>query len=128
MYQVGLNAGLTFQIIDDLLDYTASEVTLGKKLGDDFYEGKVTLPMIFLYNAATKQDRSQIKEIFDNKAPTDFKVLLSMLNQYNIVAKVKDTARSYINKALDILLKIPSDEETKDLFKTLLKKQVDRLS
>ncbi len=53
----GLNLGLAFQIIDDVLDYSAEQARLGKTIGDDFREGKITLPVILAYNRGNEDER-----------------------------------------------------------------------
>ena len=67
----GKNLGIIFQIVDDILDYIGDENSIGKQLGDDFFEGKITLPIIITIIEANKINNSQdvalIKEIFLNK-------------------------------------------------------------
>ena len=60
----GRNLGLTFQIADDTLDYNSELKLFGKKIGQDFYEGKVTLPIILLFQKANKEERDKLKDIF----------------------------------------------------------------
>ena len=52
----GMNLGLAFQLIDDALDYSAEQAKLGKEVGDDFREGKITLPVILAFAAAMKRN------------------------------------------------------------------------
>ena len=49
----GLNLGIAFQLVDDALDYAADQATLGKTVGDDFREGKITLPVLLAHGAGT---------------------------------------------------------------------------
>ena len=58
LYAYGLNLGLAFQIIDDVLDYSAEQARLGKTVGDDFREGKMTLPVILAIAAGSAEDRA----------------------------------------------------------------------
>ena len=61
----GKNLGLTFQIADDTLDYNSELKFFGKKIGNDFYEGKVTLPIILLYQKSNLNEKSELKKIFE---------------------------------------------------------------
>ena len=60
----GRNLGLTFQIADDTLDYNSELKLFGKKIGKDFYEGKVTLPIILLFQKANIEEKKKLKDIF----------------------------------------------------------------
>jgi octaprenyl-diphosphate synthase len=64
----GLNLGLCFQMVDDLLDFTAEEKTLGKPVANDLREGKVTLPMIFLIRRGGKAAAEKVKAVLDDRA------------------------------------------------------------
>ncbi len=63
----GRNLGLTFQIADDTLDYNSELKLFGKKIGKDFYEGKVTLPIILLFQKADIEEKKKLKDIFSKK-------------------------------------------------------------
>ena len=63
----GLNLGMCFQMVDDLLDFTAEEKTLGKPVANDLREGKVTLPMIFLLRRATPADAEKVRAVLDDR-------------------------------------------------------------
>ena len=63
----GRNLGLTFQIADDTLDYNSELKLFGKKIGKDFYEGKVTLPIILLFQKANIEEKKKLKDSFFNK-------------------------------------------------------------
>ena len=60
----GRNLGLTFQIADDTLDYNSELKLFGKKIGKDFYEGKVTLPIILLFQKANTEEKKKLKDSF----------------------------------------------------------------
>ena len=60
----GKNLGLTFQIADDTLDYNSDLKAFGKKIGKDFFEGKITLPVILLFQKITKFEKEKLKDIF----------------------------------------------------------------
>jgi octaprenyl-diphosphate synthase len=64
----GVNLGLCFQMVDDLLDFTAEEKTLGKPVANDLREGKVTLPMIFLIRRGGTAAAEKVKAVLDDRA------------------------------------------------------------
>jgi octaprenyl-diphosphate synthase len=64
----GLNLGLCFQMVDDLLDFTAEEKTLGKPVANDLREGKVTLPMIFLLRRGGAAAEAKVRTVLDDRA------------------------------------------------------------
>ena len=63
----GRNLGLTFQIADDTLDYNSELKLFGKKIGQDFYEGKITLPIILLFQKANNKEKKILKKYFSKK-------------------------------------------------------------
>ncbi len=66
LYDFGINLGIAFQIMDDILDYSSSSNVLGKEIGDDFFEGKVTLPIIIAYEKANNDEKKKLS-IFSRK-------------------------------------------------------------
>ena len=64
----GKNLGLTFQIADDTFDYNSDLKLFGKQIGNDFYEGKITLPIILLYQKINLEERKTLKNIFDKNS------------------------------------------------------------
>ena len=61
----GINLGLAFQLMDDLLDFTSSEEKLGKPIGNDLREGKVTLPLIYLLQRCRPEEAEKISRVLD---------------------------------------------------------------
>lgn len=88
--QFGVNLGNIFQIVDDLLDYAGFGNEIGKNIGDDFIEGKVTLPLIVLYESLNSDDQLRIDEIIraQQRSDQDFSWVLSKINQYKIKNKI----------------------------------------
>jgi octaprenyl-diphosphate synthase len=85
-YTYGLNLGIAFQLVDDVLDYGGRSQTLGKKVGDDFREGKITLPVIFAMNAAQTQAECEFWNrtlVLMNQTPEDLLTALELLNRHN---------------------------------------------
>ena len=113
----GINLGICFQITDDILDYYSDTANFGKVVGNDFYEGKVTLPIIILYQKSSEEERIKIKKIFDNeeRSKEELNFILSMLTKYNIIAACKKRAEYFSNVASDALNIFPETKIRKNL-------------
>ena len=83
----GKNLGLTFQIADDTLDYNSDLKLFGKQIGNDFYEGKITLPIILLYQKINLEERKTLKNIFDKNIRNqgDLLIVINLIKKYNII-------------------------------------------
>ena len=101
----GKNLGLTFQIADDTLDYNSELKFFGKEIGNDFYEGKITLPIILLYQKARSEDKQELQRFFAKKerSESEFKKVLSMTKKYNIISDCYKKAEYFINLASNSL-------------------------
>lgn len=116
----GRNLGLTFQIADDTLDYNSDLKLFGKKVGQDFFEGKVTLPVILLFQKLHSDEKNLLiglfkKETRDNK---DLDEIISLIRKYNIIKECYQKAQHYINLASNSLT-IFKDSEEKEILKNL---------
>ena len=116
----GKNLGLTFQIADDTLDYNSELKLFGKKIGQDFYEGKITLPIILLFQKANKQEKEKLKEIFlkDERSENDLNHTISLIKRYDIINASYQKAQHYINLASNSL-SIFKDCEEKNILENL---------
>ena len=116
----GRNLGLTFQIADDTLDYNSELKVFGKKIGQDFFEGKITLPIILLHQKLGNNEKKFLKKIFDNKfkSKEDFNKVLSMIKKYKIIQECYQKAQHYINLASNSL-SIFKDCKEKNILKNL---------
>ena len=123
----GKNLGLTFQIADDTLDYNSDLNIFGKKTGNDFYEGKITLPIILLYQKVKKNEKTEIEEIFkkSKRSEQDFKKILSLINNYNIIFECYKKAEYFINLASNSL-SVFEDSNEKNIFKNLTSFSLER--
>jgi octaprenyl-diphosphate synthase len=101
--QMGLNLGLTFQLVDDILDYTGDERELGKQVGADLREGRVTLPLIHALAQATPPDRKRLQEIARNLTPEMAPELLALIGRYGSLEHARTLARQYTLKAQENL-------------------------
>ena len=116
----GRNLGLTFQIADDTLDYNSELKLFGKKIGKDFYEGKITLPIILLFQKASFEEKEKLKKVFlkDVRDENDFSYTLSLIKKYNIIKKCYQKAHHYISLASNSL-SIFKDCKEKDILENL---------
>ena len=101
----GRNLGTCFQITDDILDYSAKEKVFGKKIGNDFLEGKITLPIILLFQKSNKIERQMLNKFFsqDMRNQNDFNKTLDLIDKYKIIEICKKRADYFSNVAADSL-------------------------
>jgi len=113
----GKNLGLTFQIADDALDYNSEIKIFGKKIGNDFYEGKITLPIILLFQQTNNIEKKKLIDIFkeSKKMENDLKFTLELILKYNIINQCYKKAEHFINLASNSLSIFPDTEEKKIL-------------
>jgi octaprenyl-diphosphate synthase len=111
--RMGLNLGLTFQLVDDILDYTGDQRELGKEVGADLREGRVTLPLIQALSQANPRDRERLLEMARNLTPEMAPELRGLLDQYGSLDHARSRARQYTLKAQEDLAPFePCPEKT----------------
>ena len=123
----GKNLGLTFQIADDALDYNSELKLFGKEIGNDFYEGKITLPIILLYQKANEDEKKYLKNFFEKKerSETEFNLILKLIKKYNIINECYRKAEHFINLASNSL-SIFKDTKEKEILKNLTSFSLER--
>ena len=101
----GLKLGLAFQLVDDALDYGGFESALGKSVGDDFREGKMTLPVIRAVEAADEKDAAFWHRVIVDREQTDvdFETAISLLRKTGALDSTMDLARQYAREAREAL-------------------------
>jgi len=100
----GKNIGLAFQIIDDILDVTADEKTLGKPVMNDFIEGKTTLPYIYLYEELSNDDRKKLVLLCGEKASNEQKDWLkSKFKESNAINRSFEAAKKLSDEAFELM-------------------------
>jgi len=97
----GSNLGLAFQVIDDLLDFTSSEQTLGKPTGNDLREGKITLPLIYLLPKCRPEEAEKISRVLDEGGfhSVQFEEILELIERYDILQAARDKAQHFAELA-----------------------------
>ena len=113
----GRNLGLAFQIADDALDYYAKEKLFGKEIGKDFFEGKVTLPLITIFQKGNEEEKKFLTEVMHNKKRTEenFRETLALINKYKAVEATFKKAEFFVNVSFDALAIFPDTEDKKIL-------------
>ena len=116
----GRNLGLTFQIADDTLDYNSELKIFGKNIGQDFYEGKITLPIILLFQNANKDEKETLKKTFakEERNQNDLNYTLSLIKKYDIINSCYQKAKHYINLSSNSL-SVFKDSEEKNILENL---------
>ena len=123
----GRNLGLAFQIADDALDYYAKEKLFGKEIGKDFFEGKVTLPLITIFQKGNNEEKSFLYEIMKKEKRTedDFSETLALIYKYKAVEATFKKAEYFVNVSSDALA-IFSDSEDKKILQNLTSFSLNR--
>jgi octaprenyl-diphosphate synthase len=116
----GLNLGLAFQMADDLLDYTANTTQIGKEIGADIKEGKLTLPLIYTLQQAGIEDRAQMEAIIRHQtcSPEEFQLLVDLLQKYGGIDYTYQMAQNFVTTAKD-QLKVFDPGNTRDVLMML---------
>lgn len=125
----GLKLGLAFQLVDDVLDYGGLESALGKSVGDDFREGKVTLPVIRAWQQADQEEKAFWHRVVVDKDQTapDLETAISYLRKAGTLESTLDQARRYADEAEQALSIFP-DSPWRSTMKALAGYVVERVS
>ena len=103
------NLGMAFQLVDDVLDFTAREKTLGKPVGGDLREGKVTLPLVYSLECASTEERLLVESILLQRSydAVPFPRILLLVEKYDGIARVRERAQAFTQKAREIIGEFP---------------------
>ena len=112
----GIHLGNAFQIIDDTLDYESNSLIIGKEIGDDLSEGKVTLPMIYALEKTSKTENKILTDAIQNANVSNIEEIVGILLSVNAFQFSRDIAQNESNKALKSIDILPNSE-----YKTALK-------
>jgi octaprenyl-diphosphate synthase len=113
LWEYGFNLGVAFQIVDDFLDYTADESSLGKPIGSDLREGKVTLPIIYLLERGGAPARELVEGIVRDREVTreQWNELKRLLNEHQAITGAAREAQRYASLAQQYLAGFPPSLE-----------------
>jgi len=116
----GMELGMAFQLMDDSLDYVASEEEFGKSIGHDLEEGKMTLPLIHTLRQCTKEEHALITDVVNKEEliPGDFKAVSELVNRYGGIEYTVACAQKYIDKCrshLDMFKPCPAKDALLEL-------------
>ncbi len=103
------NMGIAFQLVDDVLDFTAHEKVLGKPVGSDLREGKVTLPLIYALEGATAEERQLVDNVLADGSyeRVPFEKILRFVERHQGFERVRERAQSFTEKARTIIYEFP---------------------
>jgi octaprenyl-diphosphate synthase len=105
----GRNLGIAFQLVDDALDYSARQATLGKTVGDDFREGKITLPIVLAFRRGTPEERQFWRRCLEEMDQTDDDLAHAqeLIARHDAITDTIERARHYGARARDALAIFP---------------------
>jgi octaprenyl-diphosphate synthase len=108
----GKNLGIAFQLSDDVIDYASDAATMGKGVGDDFRDGKMTLPVILAYARGSEEDRAFWREAIGGErvSDTDLEHAIRLLEGTDALADTIERARQYGRRAIDALVMFPASK------------------
>ena len=113
----GMNLGIAFQLVDDALDYGGSRARLGKNVGDDFREGKITLPIILAFRRGGEEERNFWRRALEKgeTADQDLEQAMGLLSRHHALEDTIERARHYGAIAKDALALFPEGESKQAL-------------
>ncbi len=113
----GMNLGIAFQLVDDVLDYSAAQATLGKTVGDDFRDGKITLPVVLAFARGSAAERAfwrrTLEEMEQNDG--DLEEAAALLERHGALSETVERARGFAAEAKRALAVFPPSPELETL-------------
>jgi octaprenyl-diphosphate synthase len=112
MRAYGQNLGIAFQLVDDALDYSGRQALMGKSVGDDFREAKVTLPVILAYARSDEASRKFWKRAIETgpQGESDLDRAITLVEQTGAISETMARARRYADRARQALLPLPDGD------------------
>ena len=112
LWQYGLNIGMAFQIVDDLLDFTGEEVALGKPVGGDLREGKLTLPVIHIRDRGGPRAAALLRKVVEAREVSleEWREIRALLTQNRSIEYAQRVASDYVERAKKTLYSFPSSD------------------
>lgn len=117
----GRNLGVAFQLVDDALDYASDRATMGKEVGDDFRDGKMTLPVILAHSRGDAEEKAFWRQaMLGNRASdVDLAHAIGLIDKHGAIADTLDRARHYAQRAIDAIGTFPQSEAKAALVETV---------
>jgi octaprenyl-diphosphate synthase len=117
----GMNLGIAFQLVDDALDYGGKAAILGKNVGDDFREGKITLPVVLSFRRGSAEERAFWKRVLEQGeiADGDLEQAIAIMRRHKALEDTVERARHYGSMARDALALFPSSPMKQALLDTV---------
>ncbi len=112
------NLGMAFQLVDDMLDFTAREQTLGKPVGGDLREGKITLPLIYALERATPDERRLVEIILEDRSyeRVPFRQVRALIEKYDGFERIQKRAQAFTDKARQLIGEFPDSPYQRALY------------
>jgi len=123
----GRNLGIAFQLVDDALDYSGKAATLGKNIGDDFREGKITLPVVLAFRRGDEEERTFWRQTLTQGVQNegDLDTAVAIMTKHKAIEDTVTRARHYGEMARDALGIFP-ESERRDALSGLVDFCIDR--
>lgn len=113
LFLFGYYVGMSYQITDDILDFTSTEEKLGKPAGGDLLQGNITAPV--LYAMENPKIRFEIEKVHENMEPAEIQTIITQIKKSGAIEKSHALSDMYLDKALDILEQLPANRAKKTL-------------
>jgi len=103
------NLGMAFQLIDDMLDFTSVEATLGKPVGGDLKEGKVTLPLVYALEKASAPERQMVERVLQDRTydSVSFGEIFAMVQRHSGIQRTRERAQQFTDRARQLVAEFP---------------------
>jgi octaprenyl-diphosphate synthase len=114
----GWNLGMAFQLVDDILDFTSNESTLGKPVGNDLREGKVTLPLIYALEDAPPEEAALVQCVLRDRSYENvrFSQIVELLERYRAIERARERAQVFTDKARAVIATFPDSPYQRALY------------
>ena len=114
LFLYGYYVGMSFQIIDDVLDFTATEKELGKPAGSDLWQGNITLPVLYALREPILAE--EIRKVHADMSHEELRPILEKIKKSGAIEKSMEVSNRYLNKAFAILKELPDTKNTRYLY------------